>query len=430
MTRLFPTLIAILMLIGNAYSQEQKPKNSRFDFAQTTLGIGLHYSNSGNVDFVDGNGQLQSYQFENQFYPVLYFGGLHFWNSTELYFGLPFGQLLNKNPSDNISITNNLSTVFCINYYPWKINNRKVRPYIGSSISGINYDQNSDDIASDGALFTKIVFPIHGGLSWRKNKTLVDVQLIYNYDNQFEYFISQNKSTTVTTPPLYYSASFKLLLEGTKGSEKYHYSGNEARNYELLKAKRLLNSFYVAIGPSTSFFTRNNEYNTYNRPFIPSALTSNVFFDIGLGYFYEPLNAFAGISYRKLNTNSTAYGYEQNLQRRSYLFEFNKFLFDYQGFVPYLGIGLSFDQLRFEERELDEIIVSKDQNSLNPTLIFGWDILPTKLEYMTLRTNLRYTPSLNIDIDGLNIPNAQLEFNIIQFVFYPQRFVNFRRNKI
>ena len=59
-----------------------------------------------------------------------------------------------------------------------------------------------------------------------------------------------------------------------------------------------------------------------------------------------------------------------------------------------------------------------------PVFVFGWDILPTKLEYMTLRTNLRYTPNLNIDLNSYSIPNSQLEFNIIQLIFYPQRFIN------
>lgn len=72
----------------------------------------------------------------------------------------------------------------------------------------------------------------------------------------------------------------------------------------------------------------------------------------------------------------------------------------------------------------------EESNLWRPVFVFGWDILPTKLEYLTLRTNIRYTSSLNIDASGHAVPNIQLEFNIIQLVFYPQRFINFRKHKL
>lgn len=424
--RLLLILWISIFTSGFANSQIDTLKQSRFDFARTTLGLGVNYSYSGNVNYLNASSQVESFQLNNQLYPVLYFGGLHFWNSTELYFALPFGQLFPKKPSTDIAIENNLSSVFGIKYYPWKINNQTFRPFIGVAISGLNYEQKSENISLDGDLKTTIVYPLQGGFSWRKNKYLLDFQVIYNYENTFEYYISKNQIATINTPKLYFSTTAKLLLEGTKGSEKYYYSGKEQNDYDLFKTNNQLNSFYLAIGPSTSFFTQKSEYNSEIRPFFHTPVNTNVFLDIGIGYFYERINAFAGVSYRNMKTNSEAYNAEQDLKRESFLFEFNKFLFDYQGFVPYVGIGLGYEQLSFNEKENGSIVIAEEKNILKPVIIFGWDILPTKLEYMTLRTNLRYTPSLNIEVNDFVIPASQLEFNIIQLVFYPQRFRNFK----
>ncbi len=422
--------LIFLLPSGVAYTQNDTTKQSRFDFASTTIGIGLNYSRGGNISYIDDNNQIQDFELKNQFYPILYFGGLHFWNSTELYFAFPLGQLISKKPRNELEVKNSLSGVFGVKYYPWKINNNKFRPFLGMEVSGLNYEHQSSNDNYDGVLRTKIVFPILSGFSWRKNKLLMDFQVMYNYNNQLEYYISQSQATTIETPSIYYNATVKLLLEGTKGSEKYHYSGKEKKDHEFLKAEKLLNSIYLGIGPSTSFFFQKSEYNSEVRPFLHSPLNSNVFLDFGLGYFYEPLNAFSGITYRNMKSSSKGYGYEQNLSRKSLGLEFNKFLFDYQGFVPYLGLGISYEQITFLENEQGSTHMMEESNLWRPVFVFGWDILPTKLEYITLRTNLRYTPNLSIDVNGYSVPNSQLEFNIIQLIFYPQRFMNFKKHNL
>ena len=428
MVRLLLSLLGILVINCASISQIDTLKKSRFDFAHTTIGIGLNYSNAGTLNYIDAQTQVQHFNLENQFYPVLYFGGLHFWNSMELYFAFPLGRLVPKKPTSRIKINNSLSSVFGIKYYPWKINNNTFRPFLGGSLSGLNYQQKSKDEDKIGALRTKIIYPLQGGFSWRKDKWLIDFQVIYNYDNHFEYYISQNQSASINTPKIYYSTALKILLEGTKSSERYYYSGEEKKDYHILKEKKLLNSFYIGIGPSTSFFTQKSDYNANVNPFFHSPTNSDVYLDIGLGYYYEPLEAFAGIAYRNIKSESKVYSNEQNISRASLTFEFNKFLFDYHGFVPYLGIGISNEQLKYSESVRGSTHISTEANEWKPIFVFGWDILPTRLEYMTLRTNIRYTPKLTIELNDYLIPYSQLEFNIIQFVFYPQRFLNLRKN--
>ena len=100
------------------FSQVDTKGKGRFDFAKTALGIGLNYSYGGSVAYVDQNNQILNFSLSSQFYPVIHFGGLHFWNSTELYFSFPLGQLLTKETTTDLLIENNLSSVFGIKYYP------------------------------------------------------------------------------------------------------------------------------------------------------------------------------------------------------------------------------------------------------------------------------------------------------------------------
>lgn len=64
----------------------------------------------------------------------------------------------------------------------------------------------------------------------------------------------------------------------------------------------------------------------------------------------------------------------------------------------------------------------------SPGIILGWDIVPSPVYTWVLRTNLRYYPFQRIETQpGINSRVDQFEFNFIQFVWYPNRFVNVRK---
>ena len=74
--------------------------------------------------------------------------------------------------------------------------------------------------------------------------------------------------------------------------------------------------------------------------------------------------------------------------------------------------------------ELDNgTLLSKSYyNKISPNITFGWDIRPSvKGDWWILRTNLRYFPFLNVKRRSKKLSLQHLEFNFIQFVFYPQR---------
>jgi hypothetical protein len=98
-------------------------------------------------------------------------------------------------------------------------------------------------------------------------------------------------------------------------------------------------------------------------------------------------------------------------------------LFDYHGFVPFVGPIISYESLSFEETDLGVKVRDVSDDMLGLGVTFGWDIRPNDLQSWVLRTNLRYYPGLQLDIPGTEetVPFRNLEFNFIQLIIYPGR---------
>ena len=101
---------------------------------------------------------------------------------------------------------------------------------------------------------------------------------------------------------------------------------------------------------------------------------------------------------------------------------------DYHGFSPFIGGGVSYENLRLRETDFGTEITDLTQNKWTPMITFGWDIRPSrKGDFWLLRANLRYAPNLSIDHLDKALSLEHLEFNFIQFVLYPQRMAAFKK---
>ena len=144
-------------------------------------------------------------------------------------------------------------------------------------------------------------------------------------------------------------------------------------------------------------------------------LTSANYFDIALGYHFNKANLFAAISYRNPTYKTEGFGSNQTIKKSSLSLEVNKFLTDYSGFAPFIGINVAYDKLDYEQN-VDGI---KKQltftNAIEPGITLGWDIVPGKTnEALILRTNLRWYPFSKFKLKGENFNFSQLEYNLIQ----------------
>ena len=81
-------------------------------------------------------------------------------------------------------------------------------------------------------------------------------------------------------------------------------------------------------------------------------------------------------------------------------------------------------RLDFARMYLEAGVKSQQQTTtaIEPGLTFGWDIVPGKTnEALILRTNLRWYPFSEFEVNGRKFNFSQLEYNLIQVVFYPER---------
>jgi len=418
----FISLLTFSCLCGFVFSQPYLKENgkTRHRFAQTVFGLDMQGSCGGSGSFINENGNTEQFHLSPRINPRIYLAGTHFWGHAEFYLAIPlpgFGNHTYK----SIRYTFSQADVFGIKLYPWPIQRHRLRPFAGFSISGISYRQYTNNDATSGPSITRVRVPLLAGLNYCTGRYLFEAGINYNPSNSLPYYLSPVQAARITTPPLLFWIGLRKWLETTVYSEPAYLSGETEKRYQALRQSRQLSSWFVGIGPSSAFFTRHSPFNAALFPFMDKPL-STIFPEISAGYFYEPFGMHAVAVFRHNGVQTAAYGVKQHYTRTALTLEVHKYLFDYNGFDPYIGACASYEWLGFSQTSLTDPKISAHQQRIAPGIVFGWDILPDKLQGMTLRTNLRYFPNLNLEpAHGKKIFLDQLEFNFIDLIIYPQR---------
>lgn len=126
--------------------------------------------------------------------------------------------------------------------------------------------------------------------------------------------------------------------------------------------------------------------------------------------------------YRWFSSNDDGYARKHEYTRHSLSLDVIRFFGDYHGFVPYVGAGVSADQLTFEVED-DVLGHESSTRAWKPawSIQAGWDIRPTKTSAWVIRTNFRYSPFLQLRAGNDRVRFDYLELNLLQLVFYPER---------
>lgn len=420
-------LFVIIFTKNSNAQQASKVKKLRHKFAESTIGLSLENHFSGQTFIFNESDQIQKQDFQHFAIPKIHLGGLHFWGHTEIYFA--FSLLRAENKYNHAKYEYSFNDVFGINFYPWSVKEKKLRPYVGISLSGINYEHISDNEQNKGSLSESIVYPLALGLSYRVNRShLIGFDFRYNYKNKNTYYLGVDDPVDIEYPQYVYSLTYKYIRESTRSAEKDFYNGTTQRQYEQLKKEGKLGSIFFGVGPSSAFLTKSSSHLDQTYPYISRPVTTNVFLDLSAGYYFENSKLHAELSFRQNKKAISAHGTEIEMHRKSLLLCVHRQLFDYQGFVPFIGVGGGFDWLNYKESSLQGAQIDLNKRQVSFAFVTGWDILPDKLQFITLRTNIRYFPQLNIENISNNnhISFNQIEFNFIQVVFYPGRWKNMR----
>ncbi|MEO0334445.1 MAG: hypothetical protein AAF223_22695, partial [Bacteroidota bacterium] len=181
--------------------------------------------------------------------------------------------------------------------------------------------------------------------------------------------------------------------------------------YHVLKKENRLSAWYWGLGPSAGLQMSKSEYLENNFPYLYDEYSSAFMPDITFGRFFNKPDMNVGLSFRTLGDRLAGFDTDIRLRRYSFMLETYKNLFNWLGFVPFVGVTGSVENLRAD-------VNGTDYQETKPALglIFGWDIRVTKTGTSLLRTNLRWIPDLHLEIEGDKMMFDHLEFNFIQWV--------------
>ena len=426
MTRVL--VLVLTCLVQSLFSQVYTEKQSRHRFAQLNLGLDLESSFGGQTKFVNTNGMLSQIDLGSTFTPRFLIGGTHFWGHADFYLAIPLVSSTIKEENQEIRSTRGVETVF--KYYPWRIEHHKIRPFIGISIAPFFFEQRNNNFDySSGPELNSTRLPLLGGLTFNSKQHLLELGIAWNYANKKEYYISRTQIESITTPPVYATLSYRFMLETTISAEKNWESGRTAAVTTILANQKKLNGLYVGAGMSSAFWLTESSYNNNKRPYIEKYSTS-LMPDFTLGYYLHNPDINFAIGYRGYGSSTNSYGAIQQVNRQSFVLEATKYLFDYHGFVPFIGPNISRERLSFLESFERQKTIDVSENKLGYGLTFGWDIRPNRIISWILRTNLRWSPNLFLEIEpDSKISFNNLEFNFIQLIVYPNRMIKRKRKR-
>lgn len=388
-----------------------------------TVGIQYLTNTQGTTKYIDQQGALQSLSITTAHVPRILIGGTHFWGHADFYLAIPIYEATISKKNQTILSSIGVETGF--KYYPWRLEQRKLRPFIGVAITPFYYEQSNENIEfGSGPELNRTLLPLTTGFAFNTRNHILELGMLWNYANEQDYYISRTQQQSVSAPELYFSLSYRYMFETTLSAEKDWESGKTAKTTEALALKRRLNGFYFGVGMSSAFWIGKSSYNSSERPYMAKRYSTSLMPELNAGYYLHKADINIGMSYRGYNTSTDTYGAEQQLRRRSLALEATKYLFDYHGFTPFIGPNASFENLKFEEtfegKAEDDVL----ENRFAYGLTFGWDIRPNRIQSWLLRTNLRWYPGLNLEVtNGKSVSFNTLEFNFIELIIYPGRMI-------
>lgn len=411
-------ITAVLMFLTIGISLGQGT-NKRLSFAKSYYGLDINYvPNYGESQFLNESGNLEDFTRSGFVNPAINIGATHFWGFADFYVSITTGNI--STSEEKVKTATNFGAFTGMRIYPLQLTNNKLRPYVGYKFSPFRYlQENIDGISSKT---TKVQSVFDAGIGYRLPSFYMYLGYNYVMSNEVESYVSRTQKVETTLPRHFFNVGINFMLETTQGTNNPF---NNKLN-ELLSADNL-NGFFWGIGPSAAFSLNNSSYNRENHPFLDDKTMAMTFPDISLGYHFTKYDIVTSLAYRPIVQVREALDFKQRVGRNSLALEAYKVIGDYHGFAPYVGAGVGFEHLTLKEEDENVEITNLTETQITPVITFGWDIRPArKGDFWVLKTNLRYSPLLKLPVEGQELSLEQLEFNFIQFVFYPQRYQVFK----
>ncbi len=367
----------------------EKEKN-RFNFAQ--MHLGYEYSQMNLKIPTITNPIEEQAEIHN-----IVFGGWHFWGMADFYLAFP----VQTHEEKGRTFSPGVETAF--RWYPTPISVDKLRPFLGIGFNFTKYQQDPNAPNK-----TNIGYPINAGLSLANRNFQLELGVRYQQDPSFNYFISTSQQRTFEAENTSFFVAIKRIVDTTVRAKRHGQINQKTGFYP-----------FVGVGPSAAWITAGeNSYFKQNTPWIDGDVAINIFPEISAGVHWKNSATLSHrtifqVAWRQFNYTLKGYESHYNLGYNSFAFEIAQTLFDYHGFVPF--VGLSYNNVK---TSISGDISSKENLSLIGAL-FGWDILPigTRSPW-ALRTNLRWYPKVELTLeDDQTVAFPNFEFNFIQWIY-------------
>lgn len=405
-------------------TQDTDTSKQRLDFAKSYFEFGgsIMPSFSGSQLI---NSQVNTFTHPASINQYLTWGAFHFWGHAEFYVTFPLKHnSFSKNEETDFALLHNVATGG--RFYPWAVREKKIRPYVGLSWGRLGFQQEIKPEENQPLLVKDFMLNYEAGFTYNYGNLGLRLGINYFNDNKWQYPISRTQKSAISTPAysIQFGAFYAFDLTKSETDELIDEWNSYPKWSKLSYDARKFGDFFLAAGPSSSFSLVKSAYNQSQFPFLKETLASKTYFDLSIGYQFNKANLFTALSFRNPTYETSAFGVEQRIKKNSLALEVNKYLTDYTGFAPYVGINVAYDHIAYRE-EVDGMERElRFSNQIEPGISFGWDIVPGKTSdaaWLILRTNLRWYPFSTFEVDGKSFNFSQLEYNLIQAVFYPDR---------
>ena len=395
----------------------------RHQFAKTYVGVSQYIVNDlspGN--YINEDGSIQRFAKNGFITPSINIGATHFWGHADLYVSISTKDI--KFGEDELENSYRLGTFTGLRVYPLASKINTIRPYVGYKFSPFRYRQKNS--LNQESKLTQVKSVVDFGLGIQTPNFYFTLEYGRVINPSFETYLSRSRTSRDHFPSNIFQIGLNYSIETTKPASR-----EENKEANKLFSKTNASGLFFSVGPSSAFPQVSSEYITELYPFLDDKSFPTIFPDFSVGYHFTKLDLITALSFRPMIQKRNAFGFDQEIKRKSLNLEAYKFLFDYHGFVPYVGIGLGFENISVTESDQGRSLSPTTHHKLSPNITFGWDIRPSvKGDWWILRTNLRYFPFLTIERQSKKLSFQHLEFNFIQFVFYPQRLKKVNKLKI
>jgi len=416
MKKILTIILTFLVLEGMAQDIDLK---RRYSFAKSYFGVDFSYFyNLQQTSFLNRQNLIQELDRNNFITPAINFGATHFWGHADFFVSVATSS--KKIRTDEVDNSIRFRAITGMRIFPLAIIEHTIRPYLSYKFAPIRLNQR--DLLGENYKRTQVKSILGAGIAYQTPKVYAYLGYEFIPNSETNIHLSRTQTATSSFPKGLITFGLNYSIEFTNGS----YSPPIPQLDSLLRRKNTLGLFF-GIGPSSAFPTQNSNYITDLYPFLDDRTMPNIFPEITAGYHFSKHEFVVSVNFRGIRQERDAFAFNQRLKRNSFGLEAYKFLFDYHGFAPFLGGGLLYEDIRLIEID-NGVNLTNDRFTLTtPSLLFGWDIRPgRRADIWLLRTNLRYSPFLELEKNSKKISLQHLEFNFIQAIIYPQRIKKYK----